>query len=265
VRLAWITDLHLDFVQDADLSRFLGELEACAADAYLVGGDIAQAATVARHLRVIASRLRRPVYFVLGNHDFYGGSIARVRVAVTALMERSPYLHWLPARGVVPLTRATALVGHDGWGDARLGTPATSPIRLNDFALIDELKGLDRATLHARLRALGDEAGAHLRTVLPEALASFARVLVLTHVPPFREACWHGGAIASDDWLVYFACAAAGEALREALRGAPDRTCTVLCGHTHSGGRAAILPNLLAWTASAQYGTPRIEQVLEVE
>jgi hypothetical protein len=30
---------------------------------------------------------------------------------------------------------------------------------------------------------------------LPAALGRFRHVVVLTHVPPFREACWHEGRI----------------------------------------------------------------------
>ena len=41
----------------------------------------------------------------------------------------------------------------------------------------------------AKLHALGDEAADHFRAVLREALSRFRHVVVLTHVPPFRESC----------------------------------------------------------------------------
>jgi hypothetical protein len=39
---------------------------------------------------------------------------------------------------------------------------------------------------------------------------------------------------------------------------------TVLCGHTHSSGECQILPNLLVKTGEAMYGTPKIQEILEI-
>jgi hypothetical protein len=39
---------------------------------------------------------------------------------------------------------------------------------------------------------------------------------------------------------------------------------TVLCGHTHGGGQAQILPNLRVLTGGARYGRLELQQVLEV-
>jgi hypothetical protein len=96
---------------------------------------------------------------------------------------------------------------------------------------------------------------------VPKALERFEHVLFLTHVPPFRDACWHEGKISDDEWLPYFTCKAAGDALVEVMRARPDRTMTVLCGHTHSPGNAQILPNLKVRTGGATYGSPRVESV----
>jgi hypothetical protein len=89
-------------------------------------------------------------------------------------------------------------------------------------------------------------------------------VLVLTHVPPFREACWHEGRISSDDFLPHFACAATGTVLRDFADAHPERQVTVLCGHTHSAGEAVIRPNLRVRTGSARYGEPAVQDVITV-
>jgi len=47
-------------------------------DALLLGGDIGEADSVPRFLSEMENALRLPIYFVLGNHDFYWGSIAMV-------------------------------------------------------------------------------------------------------------------------------------------------------------------------------------------
>lgn len=263
MKLAWVSDAHLDFVDEARAAVFADELGRSGADALLVGGDIAQAPSAAAALQLLAARFPGPVWFVLGNHDFYRGSIAAVRAQMRSAL--APRLRWLPEAGIVPLTASTALLGHDGWGDARAGNWSSTPIRLNDFAMIAELRGRSRESLIARLRALGDEAASFVRARLPEALERFRHVVFLTHVPPFRETCWHQGRISEDDWLPYFTCQAVGEALLEAMRARADRELTVLCGHTHGAGYAELLPNLRVFTAGADYGRPRLERLVEVD
>ena len=120
-RIAWLTDLHLNFVTPGHIDRLCCAVREAGADAVLLGGDIAEAADVADYLQGLDARLGLPLYFVLGNHDFYRGSIARVRAAVQVLGARSPRLRWLAGSGVVGLTPETALVGHDGWADGRYG------------------------------------------------------------------------------------------------------------------------------------------------
>lgn len=165
---------------------------------------------------------------------------------------------------VIPLTETTALVGHDSWADGRLGDFFGSQVMLNDYVLIQELRCSNKQECYMKLNALGDEAAEFLESRAREALASYHHVIVLTHVPPFRNACWHEGHISSDDYLPHFACRAVGDRLIPIMREHPDRTLTVLCGHTHSSGIARILPNLVVHTGSAEYGNPAIQRIFEL-
>jgi predicted phosphohydrolase len=265
MQLAWMTDLHLDFPDPADRLRFYEDLATCRADALLLGGDTGEAPTFAQYLEEIARQVEIPVYFVLGNHDYYHGSIAEVRAAAEALQHLNPRLVCLSATGVIELTPATGLVGHGGWGDGTLGDFATSTVRLNDYELIQDLAGYSPEILRHKLRRLGEDAAAHLRFSLPEALARYEHVVVLMHVPPFAEACWYQGHTGDDNWLPHFTCGLAGEVLRAMAQTHPHRHITVLCGHTHHPGEAQILPNLSVLTAGAEYGQPRIDRILDVE
>jgi hypothetical protein len=135
---------------------------------------------------------------------------------------------------------------------------------MTDFYAIEDLANLDGPARFRRLAALGDEAAAHFRRVLPEAFVSFPCVLLLTHVPPFREACWHEGRISDDEFLPHFTCKAAGDALLEIMESHRDRDLTVLCGHTHGRGEVQILPNLKVVTGGARYGEPRLQRLVEI-
>lgn len=220
VRLAWLTDVHLNFLDAAARARFAAEVAATDTAGVVITGDIAEADSVEPLLAELAAGVARPVWYVLGNHDYYGGAIGEVRTRARAFAAA----RWLPAAGVVRLTDDVALVGHDGWGDARLGNPATTPVELSDFYAIRDLAWLDRET-----RA--------------------------------SDACWHEGRISDDDWLPYFTCAAVGDALRAAMTARPDARMTVYCGHTHGGGEAQVLPNLRVVTGAAAYGAPTVRVI----
>jgi predicted phosphohydrolase len=262
-RLAWMTDLHLDFVDETERAALAAEVVAARADGVVVTGDIATAADVLETIDELAQAVHVPLWFVLGNHDFYGGSIAdvRARAAASTSLGGPP---WLEAAAAVRLGPGTALVGVDGWGDARLGDFAGSRVVLNDFLRIDELTGVHRAVLRERLAALGDAAAAVLRPALQAALAWADHVVVATHVPPFRDGCSHQAAISADDWLPFFACGAVGDVIGDAAAAHPHVQFTVLCGHTHGAGEARILDNLLVLTGGAEYGEPKVQGILVV-
>ncbi len=264
-KLAWLTDVHLNFVEPGDVLALWAKVAASGADAVLLGGDISESIDVADYLRQMVAAVNLPIYFVLGNHDFYRGSIREVRAAVAAFAEQNPRLTYLTESGYISLSPRLALVGHDGWGDGRAADFFSSTIMLNDYFLIEELSERPWDDRLRQLNALGDEAAEHARAVLPEALEEHSEAVFLTHVPPFRQACWHNGKISDDDWAPHFCCIALGEALMEVMQARPDRQLTVLCGHTHSSGKAQILPNLKVLTGGAQYRHPQLQEFLTRE
>lgn len=273
MRLAWITDPHLVFpeiVSEETVNLFWQEIAEADADAFVVTGDLGEANNVVDILnRLQLEATPRPVYFVLGNHDFYGGTIGDVRYRVQGACRasRGAIVH-LNRVSVVPLTDKTALVGHDGWGDARVGAWRDANVHINDPVRIGDLiqaRALGgRFGLVDRLNELGDEAARHLRHALTEALARYERVIVATHVPPFWDAAWHNGGLSDPDWAPFFVCDAVGRVLLEAADTHPDRDILVLCGHVHSGGVARMRANLEVRTGESAYGAPRILDILEI-
>jgi 3',5'-cyclic AMP phosphodiesterase CpdA len=265
VKITWATDIHLNFLDGQAVRAFLETIAARRPDAVVFAGDIAEAPTVEAYLETAARVLARPVYFVLGNHDFYRGRIAEVRQRMAALTARSELLRWLPAAGVVSLTRTTALVGHDGWGDGRAGVGMRSLVQLNDHRLIGDFQRDDLPARFQRLAALGDEAARFLDENVRRAFETHRHVLCVTHVPPFPEACWHEGQRSDDEWQPYFTCVATGQVLRRIMEERPQARLTVVCGHTHGGGVVEILRNLKVITGDAEYGAPIAQEDLLVE
>ena len=264
MRAVWATDIHLNFLTSEERETFYSSILKQSPDAVFITGDIAEAPTVESLLREMTQFIRKPLYFVLGNHDFYYSSIPVVRKSVRQFCDAHRYLTYLSGNGIVELSKTTALVGHDGWGDGRLGNYAQSPVRLSDNVFIEELAGLDYEDVTSQLRLLGDQSASDIQGPLRQALGSYQHIFFLTHVPPFKEACWYQGKVGNDDWLPFFTCKAIGDVLMRVMPDYPKCQLTVLCGHTHHAGTAQILPNLRVLTGQAEYGAPRIQEILDV-
>jgi UDP-2,3-diacylglucosamine pyrophosphatase LpxH len=269
MRLAWLTDIHLNFV-DAPLRQTFFDSVASQADAVAISGDIAESHDVVHYLRKMEEILQKPIYFVLGNHDFYRGSVPPVRRLVTETTLKSNHLKYLTGLDVVELTPHTALIGHDGWADARCGDYDRSDVILNDHLFIAELAvcwnrvDLDKRRLRPILEALADEAARHFGRVLESAASKYPHVIAVTHVPPFREAAWYRGKTSDDDFLPYFASKVVGAVMQKVMSAHPNSNLLVLCGHTHGGGELQVQDNLRVLTGEAQYGKPRINRILDI-
>ena len=168
-RLAWTTDIHLNFLGTQQIENFLGSIYRQSPDLLVISGDIGEAPSVYDYLRRIVTTLDIPVYFVLGNHDFYHGGIEHVRAGVQTLVDEVDHLHWLNTEAVVEINPQVAMVGHDGWSDGRYGDFFGSDLVLNDYVIIKELKHLEPDARLQILRQLGDESAEHIGTHLPKA------------------------------------------------------------------------------------------------
>ncbi len=264
MRLAWITDPHLNHCDLADWDRLVSLVRDGGYSAVLISGDISEGDDVVFQLRRMADVFDLPIHFVLGNHDFYQSSIATARAAVIEASRSHPRLDYLTDSAPLTIADSVALIGEDGWGDATVGDFENSPLRLQDFLLIDDFQAAPTADWKSILIRLGLESSERLKEKLEAALANHDRVLVATHVPPFRQACWYQGRTTDDFWAPFFVCGQVGEVLKRAAEQHPQKRIEVLCGHTHSPGVAWITANLTVTTAGAQYGCPGIAATIVI-
>ena len=79
MKFLWMTDLHLDRASSTTRKRFFNTLASTPFDAAMITGDISNADGVCSDLLELGGACgERKVYFVLGNHDFYGSSFGEV-------------------------------------------------------------------------------------------------------------------------------------------------------------------------------------------
>ena len=216
----------------------------------------------------MVDQIMKPIYFILGNHDYYRGTIKEVRETLTALSKTHDQLFWLPATGIQSLPHDTILLGQDGWADGRLGDYQNSRISLNDSRMIADLfqeKILGRFQLVEKMQQLADVDAFALQNDLAQAIEQHPKkIIVLTHVPPFKEACLHNGQVSDENWLPYFSSKVMGDVLMPFVNDNPSIDFLVLCGHTHSEAHYQPLSNLTVKTGKAEYYRPTIQEIIRL-
>lgn len=262
LKLVWITDTHMDAASQIAQATFLDDLLAAKPDVILVGGDLCNGHACLQKLQVLQKMLQKPIFFVLGNHDFYYGSIAKIREMAQDLSTLDPNIKFLTDGSVIPLAKNTALIGHDGWSDGQAGNFLQSSIQLNDYVLIDELRSIAPEERLARLAAYGQEAAESLKKGLLAAFTRYQRVIILTHVPPFREVCLYEGQPTDDNWAPHFVGMQTGQMLLAVAKSHPDKEILVLCGHTHSSADLFMEPNLRIVVGESELGAPALQGIV---
>jgi predicted phosphodiesterase len=254
-----MTDIHLNFLPLEEVISFMNVLARHPAQAFLISGDLTDGPNLKLTLAMFHELVGKPIYFVCGNHDYYHGSIQQTRAEMADYLPDWPNLRWLNQHSVVELSPTQGLIGHDGWADGGYGDFLNSPIILNDYLLIEELRqGNSRQRLHT-LGQLGAESAAHIRQHLPLALARYEQVFVLTHVPPFAEAAIRRKQAHPELALPHFSNHALGQALLEVAEAHPQQRIIVLCGHTHEARDLLIRPNLRVIVGQAEYHHPGLQ------
>ncbi|MCW5589022.1 MAG: metallophosphoesterase [Legionellales bacterium] len=268
MKLTWLTDIHLNFLDKQKRNNFYLTITHEDSDAVLISGDIAEAPSISFLLKEMSVALNKPIYFVLGNHDYYHGQVDEVRQEMVELTQAEKLLYWLPAVGMQVLTTNIILVGHDGWADARYGDYANSRIVLNDSHLIADLfqaKIIGKFQLLNKMQQLAERDALQLQENLLLALKQHPKnIIVLTHVPPFKETCLHQGKVSDANWLPYFGSKVMGDLLLRVAKDNPAVEFLVLCGHTHSAAHYQPLVNLLVKAGNAEYYQPGLQELINI-
>lgn len=284
-RLVWCTDIHLDHLWEHvplsngmfDGSRRYSERkvqEFCEKvlkrnpDSVLITGDISMAPMIETHLGWLEKYIPDvPIRFVLGNHDFYDGSIAEVREKVKRFDGTNGKLVWLNTQTVVPLTDKTALVGHDGWYDGGYGDWFKSRLVMTEYHIVQEFRFKHPMVVFEVMQELAGQCAEHIDTHVQVAAKTHSNVLFATHVPAFRNNSRAPDRRPSDSqWLPNMSSKKAGDALLRAAEAFPETKFTCLSGHTHTPWEEEYLPNLRELTGASKYGHPASSlRVIEVE
>lgn len=268
MKLAWLTDIHLNFLDAKERKKFYGTVINTNSDSVLISGDIAEAPSLISILNEMVEQIKKPIFFIVGNHDYYRGNVDDVQSELKILSKSNKNLFWLPATGLQHLEKNIILIGQDGWADGRLGDYENSRVRLNDCRMITDLfqaNLLGRKQLLQKMQELADHDSHAMRNNLAEAINQKPeKIIVLTHIPPFKEVCQHMGQISDDNYLPYFSSKVMGELLLSFAQENPSIEFLVLCGHTHSKALYQPCGNLIVKAGAAEYYQPAIQEIIYI-
>jgi Icc-related predicted phosphoesterase len=272
MKYAWLTDIHLNFLKYNERISFYEKIKSSDADVVFITGDIGEAPSFMFFLEEMFNVCKKRIYYVLGNHDYYNGSIEVIRHDLKFNLDSEPSINYMGFTGT-PIVPGVMLVGSDCWADGRNGSFAKSPLVLNDSKYIEELcdaKFLDfdnefkgkKNNLLASMQKYADAGAQHLETIMSTILTSkIKKIIILMHVPPFPENSQYRGKQSDDNYLPYYSSKVVGDMLLKLAKGHPHVEFLGLCGHSHGKSFYQPLPNLTVKGGEAEYKHPIIQEI----
>jgi len=263
MKLAWITDPHLDTIPDHVVEAFARQVSKTGADRVVITGDIADGPYSTQRLIHFGKFFNNEIYFTLGNHDLYHSSIENAKKSARQTSETYPNLIYMEDAGVIELSKDVALVGNGGFYDARAGSP-DSRFDMDDFRIIRDLGNHSYHDRFIRCRQIAENMAKEAERYLLDAANQYKHVYFATHVPPFTEAAWHKGQRSDSETLPWFTNLTFGRVLSDIAYSYTDVQFTVLCGHTHSPGEYQHFDNLKVLTGGAEYSYPSVWMTFDI-
>jgi len=270
--LSWMTDIHLDMVGNLRDRLIQLSEKSRESEAIIITGDISIANLLCEHLLILESYFQKQIYFILGNHDYYGSSISSVRKNVSSLCLSSSYLRYMSNVAFIRLDDSgTYLVGHDGWYDAQNGHPYNDSLLMNDWLQISDFNSALRAAPGGKVlnknvimdisRKLAQQSVNHIANGIKSVIKHANHIVIMTHVPPFKESFTtfeHHSGNSTMDILPWYTSKVMGDMIFSAAKTYPHIKFTVLSGHAHSHYDDDFLNNLNVKIGKSTYGNPQI-------
>ena len=131
--LIWLSDLHLEFCSHRTRNQLYQSINQAVGDIVVITGDLSAGTHRLAQYSELAEQIRKPIYFVLGNHDRYGSTFANTEAVVKRVTTQFSHLVRLDGSQIIPLNKSVALIGVDGWADGLGGEGPATKARINDF------------------------------------------------------------------------------------------------------------------------------------
>jgi len=259
----WYTDLHLNRLLPWTLYNLIQNIIKENPSGIFLTGDISNGTFTCFHLKLLAYFVKCPIYFVLGNHDYYLTGLEEQHKKIRAMCAKYPNLIWVTDNDPIALNEDVILVGAEGWYDARIGNPkhlklAADWLMIKDFRKLPSMK--ERVIEFAKV---ADKSSRLLETKLTAALEQTHKsVFILTHFPPWREATRFKGSILEKYFIPYNVNLGMGQVIEKIMANVTNKNVTVLSGHTHEPEFIRVSKNINCQVGAAnQLSAPNSQKI----
>jgi predicted phosphohydrolase len=258
------SDLHLDHLSHEERKEFLGRVRKQCDNpnaVLLLTGDISSQKYLWEHIDELVQVSCGRVFYVLGNHDFWGGSFAQANTALQSHNHINSRAVFMDLVDRVQLEDDLCVIGDSGWYDGRNGLQGNPRFIMNDWFYITNYRdnhGLTERQFSARIA----DARAYLldKKLRAACDAGNKRIIILTHVPPWVEACRYMGQPSDDYALPWFSSQIIADVIDQIAKEHFHVKFEVLCGHTHDHYVYRRDNNLNVYVSGAAYGAPYVRE-----
>lgn len=133
------SDIHLEACDSRTKEDFIQTLVKSEPEILIIAGDIERAKGVCAELTYLSRALpASKIYFVLGNHDYYDGSLEEVFQSVSETARASDNLVYLSDSEASEICPGTFIVGDDGFYDLQCGQVNFAAYTSSDFTYIQD-------------------------------------------------------------------------------------------------------------------------------
>ena len=275
-----ITDTHFDhlfspaffdtqeaMIQDhfKKLDSFINSINSGKEKNIFLTGDISSGRFIKTHLEYLGKKLtNKKLFFVLGNHDFYHSSFETVNEEVKDLLSLEEYkdkLIYLENQSYYDNLSQVLIVGANGWYDGEYSPFVSSTVKMNDYYIIKELNSIrikSVPALREECKRLSTVAATKIKTDIENGIKQYSpkKVVILTHVPPFKELSTYKGKISNDEWLPCFSSKFFGDTVLETVSNYKEIQFCLFCGHSHDEAYFNPCENIQCRTGKSEYGSP---------
>ena len=267
-KLGWVTDPHIDHCSKDSKSTLFNEIKAARLDGLMVTGDITTSSKTSEHLYELADLMNpKQLFFVLGNHDFWGSNMVKVRNAAQSVAIAEGHVNYLPSCDPIELSTNTCITGVDGWYDAAVGN--LYKLIMNEWRYMSDFAGLqgDPRLVAAKSKEIASIEADLAKILLKKGAEGYHNVIFATHIPPWPESAWYMHHQSEDGYVPWFSSITIGKAIEEVALEFPSTNFHVFCGHTHGSGEYWPSKNIRCRTGKpgvGDYGNPKLVEVLYV-
>lgn len=279
-KYVWITDTHFNVRENsliADLKLIENAMNQESADGLILSGDISVASKLVSQLGTLEQAVKKPIYFTLGNHDFWGTSYENVDKVMKDLTLMSPFLKYLPASEYLQLGTSTCVIGANTWYDAIIGRPNDSMFIMRDWLeMKDYINALEGDVIkssimtHEQKRKIIEVSRNLSRNAVDKIVSgikaakrnNIINMIIVSHIPPYRDVCMYNNKLSDELHLPWYTSKLLGDALSTAAAQLPECNFTVLCGHTHSYAEKRMEKNLLVIAGQGDYDSIAVSGII---